>query len=274
MYNDLLTKGYVRVPNVLLGAMLTRLRETTDAMLNAQDPASQEKHRSQGSMLRANENPLFAELITLPAALDVLRGLGFADPTYSDGYIISKPGHSPRLFWHYDWFSWQDPRSYDALPQQLFLMYYLTNTTRENGCLRVIPGSHIHHNPLHDLLNEPHSARLASATDTDLPEFSDRPDEADVPVKAGDLVIGDARLLHAAHANQTDERRTLITLWYQPDLQSLPERMQAQMVRKTQPLPEDWDAASRDLLMPLLASTRYQGDALPYERTLYRKRPE
>jgi ectoine hydroxylase-related dioxygenase (phytanoyl-CoA dioxygenase family) len=36
----------------------------------------------------------------------------------------------------------------------------------------------------------------------------------DVEVKAGDLVLGDARLLHAAHANNSDRRRTLITMWW------------------------------------------------------------
>ena len=34
-------------------------------------------------------------------------------------------------------------------------------------------------------------------------------------VRAGDLIIGDARMLHAAHANTSDARRTVITLWFQ-----------------------------------------------------------
>ena len=42
----------------------------------------------------------------------------------------------------------------------------------------------------------------------------DRPDAIDVPVKAGDLVIGDARLYHAAYENKSDERRTCITMWW------------------------------------------------------------
>ena len=55
------------------------------------------------------------------------------------------------------------------------------------------------------------------------------------------------RLLHAAHENHSDERRTLITLWYQPDLKSLPEGMQAQMAAKTQPIPTDWPAEAQSL---------------------------
>src|SRR5690606_33776151 len=128
----------------------------------------------------------------------------------SDGYIISKPPHSPRLFWHYDWFAWEDPRSYEPIPPQVFLMYYLSDTTPMNGCLRVIPGSHREHNPLHDLIDAPHSQTLAQGDHLNSVEFSNRPDEMDVPIKAGDLLLGDARLLHASHANETDERRTLL----------------------------------------------------------------
>ena len=104
-----------------------------------------------------------------------------------------------------------------AVPPQVFLMYYLTDTSRENGCLRVIPGSHTRHNPLHDVLAEPHSEVLGRAESLDRAEFGRRPDEVDVPVRAGELVIGDARLLHASHPNGSDRHRTVLTLWYQPD---------------------------------------------------------
>lgn len=262
--------GYCQFPGVLDADMLARLRAATDAMLDAQPAEQREKVRSQGSMLTTQGDPLFADLIAHPGALAALRSLGFAHPTFSDGYVISKPGRGPRLFWHYDWFGWEDPRSYELPPPQVFAMYYLSDTTIENGCLRVVPGSHIAHNPLHDLLNEPHSEKLSQALDLSLPEFSDRPDEADVTVKAGDLLIGDSRLLHAAHENRTDERRTLITLWYQPDFESLPPRLQAQMAAKVQPAPDDWPAQTRDRYAALLP--RDKGDALPYARTLYRRK--
>ena len=42
----------------------------------------------------------------------------------------------------------------------------------------------------------------------------DHPDAIDVPLKAGDLIIADARLLHAAWPNQTAQRRTLVLAWH------------------------------------------------------------
>jgi ectoine hydroxylase-related dioxygenase (phytanoyl-CoA dioxygenase family) len=223
-------------------------------------------------MLSAMAHPLLADLIAWQPAQAVLGEMGFPRPTFTDGYIISKPPHSPRLFWHYDWFAWQDSSAYDEQPQQVFLMYYLTDTSRQNGCLRVLPGSHRQHNELHDLIDNPHTESLSRVTDPDHPAFSDRVDEIDVPVHAGDLVIGDARLLHAAHANASAERRTVVTLWFQPDFSSLPERIQAQMVRKTHPIPADWPETAAAKVAALLP--HYEGTAEPYGRDLYQRRPD
>ena len=266
---QLLRDGYCKFEGVLPPEMVARLGAASDRLLDALPREQAEHLRAQGSLLHTTGDPLFAYLVANPAALQALASLGFPSPTFSDGYVISKPGHSPRLFWHYDWFAWQDPYSFGPNPPQLFAMFYLTNTSRTNGCLRVIPGSHVHHNPLHDDLREPHSALLSSARDMSLPEFSDRPDEVDVPARAGDMLVGDARLLHAAHANETDERRTLITLWYQPDLRSMPEAIQAQMAAKVQKAPADWPQGAKDKYNALLAS--YEGTASPLARQLYRR---
>ena len=268
---QLLQNGYCKFEGVLSPETATTLHAACDRLLDALPREHVEKLRAQGSLLPTTGDPLFADLIADPAALRALASLGFPGPTFSDGYVISKPGHSPRLFWHYDWFAWGDPYSFGPHPPQLFGMYYLSDTTRRNGCLRVIPGSHVRHNPLHDALGEPHSALLGQARDMSIAEFSDRPDETDVPVRAGDLLIGDARLLHAAHANETDERRTLITLWYQPDLRAMPEPIQAQMAAKVQRAPDGWPQEAKEKYNTLLAT--YDGPARPYERQLYRPRP-
>ena len=44
--------------------------------------------------------------------------------------------------------------------------------------------------------------------------FCDRPDSIDSPVKAGSLVIGEGRVLHAARDNQSNRRRTLLLGWH------------------------------------------------------------
>ncbi|MFP6796380.1 MAG: phytanoyl-CoA dioxygenase family protein [Pseudomonadales bacterium] len=267
MIND----GYCIFEDILTRPFLSQLRGVV-ARLQQSDPSRRStSHRAQGEMRSAMADPLFADLISWAPALNRLSSMGFQKPTYTDGYIISKPPKSPPLFWHYDWFAWQDPRAYDTVPQQVFLMYYLTDTSVDNGCLRVIPGSHQRHNVVHEHIGNPHSGMLSRAEDLDQLAFSMRPDEVDVPVRAGDLVIGDARLLHAAHANNSSEWRTVITLWFQPAYASLPDRVKAQMVEKIQKIPADWPVAATTQVQVLHPT--YTGKANPYVRDLYRKNP-
>ena len=69
-------------------------------------------------------------------------------PKFWSGFVISKPPHSPPLYWHHDGVLWEHPISYTNQPQQYFLMYYLVDTNVHNGCLRLIPGSHLKRQPL------------------------------------------------------------------------------------------------------------------------------
>ena len=267
-YQQLLKDGFCIFENVVDSDMLDALRQRTDHVLDGQSDEYRLRQRATGSMFAIMQHPFFTEIITYGPALDALGRLGYPQSTFTDGYIICKPPHSPRLFWHYDWFAWEEERNYQPEPPQVFLMFYLHDTRRENGCLRVIPGSHCNHNPLHDVIDEPHAQNLQAGADLTADDFSDRPDEIDVPIKAGDLLVGDSRLLHATHANTSDQRRTVITLWYQTDLPSLPEKIQAQMVAKTQAIPDDWDVETRarvEAIMP-----RYEGDAVAHGRQHYR----
>jgi hypothetical protein len=266
---ELEEKGFVVFDGVLDRSMRDRLAAVADAVVAAQGPDHATSQQTTGSMVPVTSHPAYAELIALPAARDVLVSLGFADATFSDGWVISKPGGAPRLFWHYDWFAWEDPASYQRTPLQVALMYYLDDTCRANGCLRVVPGSHNRHNDLHDLLSVPRPALTAGEV-SDVAEFGDRPDEVDVPIRAGELLVTDARLLHASHPNTTRERRRLVTLWYQPALSTLPERIQAQMARKAQQVPDWWPAEARQRVNDI--RTTYDGNAEPYPRTLYRRR--
>ena len=235
-YQQLREEGYCRFENVLDAPMLDELRQVTDAMLDAYAPEAAHKYRYQGSNIGiAFQHPVFPRLFTLPKALETLRALGFPNPVFWSAFCLSKPPHAPPLYWHQDWWGWDEPISGLPTPAQVFLMYYLTDTTPENGCLRVIPGTHCRRIELHDLLPSAHSEETYEANPNSV-QFQHHPDEVDVPVKAGDLVIGDARILHAAHANHTDQRRTCLTLWYLPDFDTLPESIKA-FAAQNHPIP-------------------------------------
>ena len=263
--------GFCIIPGILSEEFLGELRSTTQRILEALPAEHEQENRSTGSMVSVYEDPIFAKLITLPAAQEALRSLGFTSAGFTSGYVISKPPKSPRLFWHYDWAGWDAPESFTGQCPQIFFMYYLTNTRRENGCLRVIPGTHRRDNDLIPLLTEAHTPEVLRAADPASADFADRPDEIDVPIVAGDLLIGDSRLLHASHANESDERRTVITLWFHPDTHTLGDRLQAFIGGLVSDPPADWPEALRDETEPFLA--RYDGDAEPWPWNRHRPYP-
>ena len=137
-HRQLMEDGFCSFPQLLAPDVLNRLRSVVADLLRAR-AAERAAQRTTGSMIHTTADPLFAELIAYPPTLAALESLGYARPTFTDGYVISKPPHGPRLFWHYDWFAWDDPQARRPEPMQLFVMYYLSDTSRENGCLRVIP---------------------------------------------------------------------------------------------------------------------------------------
>ena len=226
--DQLVNLGYCVVPGVLQGELLEHVRGYTSDLLDRRtvDP----KHRYQGSDFHVGTTRLQStpragvcsefssvvdRLIDLPEAWEVCRMLGFEAQRPDDMIIVlSKPPFAPPLYWHQDMMNWNHPEAASPWPTRVFLSYYMTDTTLENGCLRIIPGTHLKRAPLHDLLLPAHGPEIQALTNLSHPAFQDYPGAIDVPVKAGDLVINDARVLHAARANNTSERRTLVLQWH------------------------------------------------------------
>ncbi len=152
-------------------------------------------------------------LIEHPAP--ILEELGLGDFKSGGAFqIISKPPNSPSLYWHQDWGRWDDPLSMSPWPQQVFLNWYLSDTTIENGCLRVIPGSHRKRIDLHEHLIPPHEGGGYEVEETNEWMFCDHPLAVEVPIQTGQLLVADARLLHGTYPNTTSVRRTVLLGWY------------------------------------------------------------
>lgn len=140
-------------------------------------------------------------------------------------------------------------------------MYYLTDTSIENGCLRVIPGSHIHRHELHDNLNKEHAEYRRIDDPKDI-AYRKAAGEIDLPVNVGDLVIGDSRLLHSSHANKSEKSRTVVTLWYFPDFDELPEAIRASFNGDGRHAwPDGWPDRAKEIIEPFRPI--YNGEVAP-----------
>ena len=264
---EILDDGVCVIEDVLDHAMLENVRSIARAKLDQLTDRDRAEQKSTGSMIANRDLPQLAELFAWPPTLDALKRLGFDDIKFSRAYLISKPAHSPPLFWHQDLTVWSgEPRAYAETSPQLFAMFYLVDTNRENGCLRVIPGSHRKRHALHEQIGVAHTAATRRMDDPESPLYGPAAGEVDVPTRAGDLVLGDGRALHAAHANRTDRERSVITIWYHPMFFDLQEGAQKQITELAQAEWEHWPEDARRTVAGIIAGYDGPAEALPRDR--------
>lgn len=244
--SDLVEQGFCVVPDILDDHMLQALQDRFSEKSLAD--TSKENFGDSGAFIVADyTDPVMVDLLTWPKTLATLKEMGFARPKLHNFYVSTKPPKADPLTWHSDLFYKYE----EADPAELFLIYYLNDTTPENGCLRVVPGSH----------KWSHEERHAQAEDAKI-----RNDEVDVPVKAGSLFIGDRRIMHATHANTSNTWRTCLTIAYAPLFEKLAEPIRALIVTNRCLPPQDYlkDPSKHGIgekLLPILPS--YNGNAKP-----------
>ncbi len=213
---QLIKEGYCVIDNVLSQEFLQELRDESDRMLDAVDHPPHWKYQGSDLHVSGKDEPVIKKLIDWQPAEEALNSLGLGDFTSHGGFIIlSKPAGGPPLYWHQDWMNWNDPISCAPWPQYIFLSYYLVDTSIENGCLQIIPGTHLKRIPLHDRIVPAHGEGGYDVPENDPDMFCQHSDAIDLPVKAGSLVIAEGRVLHAARANQNNKRRTLLLGWHE-----------------------------------------------------------
>ena len=247
----MLREGYVRIEQVLSPSFLEELRAETERLIAGHVEPHELRYQGQHVNVKAADNAFIDRLLTWAPAYEALADLGFGDFTpHGTIIILTKEAGGPPLYWHQDHMEWNDPTSLAPWPQKIALNYYLSDTTPENGCLKVIPGSHLKRFPLHDRLVPAHE-QGARFIDEDHPVmFSDDPQQVYVPVRAGDLVLLDGRILHAADRNRTNQRRTLVLAWHSRPGNTIPDFWQGEV-------PEE--IAGRD------PEARYEGSRIPGE---------
>ncbi|MFV0129808.1 phytanoyl-CoA dioxygenase family protein [Streptomyces sp. HMX112] len=226
------TDGFCLIPGALDPQLVDRLRALAERKLDSEKRDHFERYAHHGSLIPIHvEDDPHADVLTSPALDDAFRRLGFTDPRWISGYVISKPPGSPGLWWHQDWWAWDHELSFADRPAQIFCMLYLQHTDRENGALRVVPGSHRGHHELNDILPEPHTVDIENQPPDSVSHLP-VPGELTIEADPGDLVIGDVRVLHATHPNTSGARRTAVDLLFTPDFRDLPEEFRAHYVRQ------------------------------------------
>lgn len=222
--------GYAVLSQFIPSSEIPTLRALVEARLTQPVDASCVRPHNTLVPLRWND-PLVEQI--LAQNLQPLREVTRArDLRWISGYISIKDPHSPPLWWHQDWWCWDHPISFQIDPAQVAVLCYLTETTPENGALRVLPGTHHRSAPIHAVLPEAHARAMHDLPD-DHVVLQDQPGQVTLSLQLGDAVVADYRLLHGTHANRSNRRRDCIVLNFTPSWDRLPDDIRGHLIQHT-----------------------------------------
>lgn len=240
--------GYCVINDILTTDFLDELRHETESLMENWVRPEEFKYQGQHVVTHGKDNEVVQRLLDWKPARQALADMQYDDFTAQGSIILlTKDPGEPALYWHQDWMQWNDPMSLSPWPQTIFLSYYLQDTSVENGCLKVIPGTHRKRIDLHDQMVPAHEQGARFIPEDHPVMFSDHPDQVDVPVKACSLVLADARVLHSAYRNQTNDRRTLVLAWH----------------RRPDTVPAYWDGEIPQAIAERDPGAEYPGSRIP-----------
>ena len=200
-------QGYLKLGRIFSQAELNALREHVDGMIAALPP---EKRPEEMDVPHFTDPWLFRYLSD-PRVLDVIEDLIGPDIVLWSSHFIAKPrGNGRAVPWHTDGAYWGKVLQ----PMQVVTLWLAVDeSTRENGCMRVIPGSHRHGR----VYGHRKDSRPDLALDLVLEDGQLDPNSArDVVLEAGQFSLHDVYLVHGSNPNRSTRRRAGVAIRFMP----------------------------------------------------------
>jgi hypothetical protein len=196
-----------RLPEATLG----RLREALDRLV-ADNPGTRPEQLVNAHLRRGPEgvrgSDVFLDLARDRAVVDLAAELVGPDVVLWGCQVFCKPGgDGMEVPWH------QDGHYWPIRPLATCTAWIaLDDSTTENGCLRVIPGSH-----RRGLLPHARTPRDRVVLDLEVdPAACDAAAARDVVLEAGQLSLHDVYLVHGSRPNRSPRRRAGLAIRYMP----------------------------------------------------------
>ena len=197
--------GFHIVPDKLPTDLIKRLCKITDKLLNSmEEPIIWERKgcRSPENIRRLSKilsrDSVFLEVATHPLILDALEGIlgpNIELLTNKHNHLMVRPPKSYAVPWH------SGEKTYN--PVLFTALIYLEDSTIENGCIRIVPGSH--QRPVDNV-------RSSSRTCFSSNQFYFK--ALPVPMPRGGILLFDDRLYHGADINHSQSSRRSMTIAY------------------------------------------------------------
>ena len=143
--------------------------------------------------------------------LDIVEPLVGPDIALWTSHFISKDPYTGRATpWHEDSAYWNG--RFDRYDRIVTVWLALGPSNRENGCMRVIPGSHLQ-GGFHD--NYVPTDMSVQTFHAEIPDVAEE-EAVDFELQRGEFSLHDGRIVHGAKANTSPVRRTGYTMRYLP----------------------------------------------------------
>lgn len=154
-------------------------------------------------------DPELFQWLLNPAVLDVVERIVGPDiALFSAHFFCKPPGDGKGVPWHEDAYFWRE--TIRPSSQAITVWLALDQTSKENGCMRVLPGSHVaRERRYHDIDDE------LSVFDEALdPHEYDASDSVPVELQPNECSIHAATLVHGSEPNSSSRRRCGFTMRY------------------------------------------------------------
>ena len=126
---------------------------------------------------------------------------------FASHYIAKPPSEGRAVLWH------QDGSYWPIEPLEVVTGWLAINpSTPHNGCMRVIPGSHVM-----ELKGVEKREDVPNVLNSEMPrEFVDESSAVDIVLEPGDISLHHPRLIHGSNANESELWRKGLTMRYVP----------------------------------------------------------
>ncbi len=156
----------------------------------------------------AREDPFWIRLVSDERLVNIAgQFVGPDIALFATHYICKPPRDGQAVLWH------QDGSYWPLEPMKVVTLWLaVTDSTPENGCMRVVPGTHGMQLETVQTRNDVDNV-LGSGMNN---ELVDESRAVDVVLDAGDLSIHHPNLIHGSEANTSEKWRMGLTIRYIP----------------------------------------------------------
>ncbi len=220
--------GFVVPDYHLPDDQLARMRDALDRLCAANEHMTSDimicPHLLSGSTQGLHGGQEWLEFATHPDLLDMAEQLIGPDIILWGTTVFGKPaGSGKETPWH------QDARYWPIRPLATCSLWIaLDDSTLENGCLRVIPGSH----RSREILDHATKDRGDLTLNQELRSAAFDPAAAhDIVLRAGQVSLHDVFLVHGSRPNRSERRRAGYVLRLMPATSVWDRKLGAEMAR-------------------------------------------